>query len=389
MQGIKVGNSRFIKDLNQGGIFKLIHKFGPVSRKQLAEKTKYSAATISNHVKVLIEKGYVIETEKGYSTGGRKPVYLTVNPEKGYIFSVEIEVNRVKLVMFNLKLVIVMKSIFPLDNREDITGTIDKIFTEIDSMVREKEINFEDILGIGVGVPGLINKETGLLEFAPNLGWSNVRIIDYLKEKYNLPVFLENEANASAIGEKEFVYPEADNMVFVSVNEGVGCGIIINGQLYGGASGNAGEYGHIIIDDDGPECHCGNRGCWETLASENFIIRRYQQLTGQYKEQDEIYDLGDSKDDKAMLVFREEGNNLGLGLANIINSLSPKLVVIGGGIIKIKEYIKENVLRVVARKSLDNSHQKVEIKFSKLNDSAVVHGLASYVFDECINFIRE
>ena len=102
MKDIKVGNSRFIKNLNQSGIFKLIYQFGPISRKQLAENTGYSAATISNHVKTLIDKGFVIETEKGFSTGGRKPVYLTVNPDKGYIFSVEIGVDQICLVLLML-----------------------------------------------------------------------------------------------------------------------------------------------------------------------------------------------------------------------------------------------------------------------------------------------
>jgi len=119
-------------------------------------------------------------------------------------------------------------------------------------------------------VPGLIDKVKGILEFAPNLGWKNVYISKIFKDKYNLPVILNNEAKAAAIGERESIYPNINNMVFVSINEGIGCGIFFNGGLYRGASGNAGEFGHIIIDTNGPLCTCGNKGCWETFSFRKF-----------------------------------------------------------------------------------------------------------------------
>ncbi|AZR72180.1 hypothetical protein BBF96_01470 [Anoxybacter fermentans] len=180
MQDITVGNSQVIRDWNLGGIFKLIHKLGPISRKELAESTGYSAATVSNHVKTLIKEGFVIETEKGNSTGGRKPVYLTVNPNKGYIFSIDIEVNKVKIVMFNLKLNLVMKSIIPILDKSNSDKVFDQIFVEIDKMMEEKKLKSDDILGMGIAVPGLIDKDNGILEFAPNLGWRKINILKIL-----------------------------------------------------------------------------------------------------------------------------------------------------------------------------------------------------------------
>lgn len=390
MQQIEVGNSQYIRDLNLSGIFKLIHKLGPISRKELAENTGYSAATISNHVKTLIDRGFVIEKEKGHSTGGRKPVYVTVNPERGYIVSIDIEVDSVSIVIFNLTLNIELKREFLLKKEISPDEAMDKIYVELEKMIERKNLEVDNILGAGIAVPGLINKEKGLLEFAPNLGWQQIPIVDKFYERYKIPIILENEAKAAAIGEREFVYPEADNMVFVSINEGIGCGIIINGELYRGASGNAGEFGHIIIDNDGSICHCGNKGCWETVASENYIMEKGRQLKGNKKlNKHQIYQLGHNGDQEILKLFSTTAAYIGTGLANIINSLGPKLVIIGGGITDIKDIIKDEIMKVTAERSVSVCYQTADIKFSRLGAKAVAYGLAGYVFDNNLELLRK
>ena len=386
---VMLGNAIVIRKWNLCGIFKLIRKRGPISRIELAKINGYSTATVSNHVKTLIKEGFVIETKKGCSTGGRKPVYLTVNPNKAYIFSIEIEVNRIKIVMFNLEIKIVMKSIIPIAHKDDYKKTFEQLFFEIDEMMEEKNLKLDNLLGIGVAVPGLIDKEKGILEFAPNLGWKNVYISKIFKDKYNLPVILDNEAKAAAIGEREFIYPKMDNMVFISINEGIGCGIFLNGELYRGASGNAGEFGHIIIDTNGPVCHCGNKGCWETLASESYIVNRYLKLSNSNKKltKKEIYQLVKNGDKKIIEIFNEAGRNIGIGLVNIINGLSPELLVIGGGVVEIKDYIYDEIVKKLEENALSISYRSVKIKFSKLGSLAAVYGMADLIINERIKFI--
>jgi predicted NBD/HSP70 family sugar kinase len=198
-------------------------------------------------------------------------------------------------------------------------------------MIEEKNLKLEDLLGIGVAVPGLIDKAKGILEFAPNLGWKGVPITRIFKETYNLPIILNNEAKAAAIGERALVYHKINNIVFVSINEGIGCGIFLNCKLYRGASGNAGEFGHITIDTNGPLCHCGNRGCWEIFASENYIMNNYLKLptSNPQLSKEEVYQLGKNGDQRIRAIFSETGKNIGIGLVNIINGLSPELLVIG------------------------------------------------------------
>jgi predicted NBD/HSP70 family sugar kinase len=385
----RLGNSIVIRKWNLSIIFKAIRKRGPISRIELTEITGCSAGTVSNHVRTLIKKGFVIETKKGISSGGRKPIQLMINPHKAYIFSIEIEVNQIKIVMFDLEIKVITKSIIPITYKDDYQKTLEQVFFEMDKMREEKNLKLDNLLGIGVAVPGLIDKEKGILEFAPNLGWKNVYILKIFKDKFNLPVILDNEAKAAAIGEREFIYPKMDNMVFISINEGIGCGVILNGELYRGASGNAGEFGHIIIDTNGPECHCGNRGCWETLASESYIVNRYLKLSNSNKEltKKEIYQIGKKGDKKIIEIFNETGRNIGIGLVNIINGLSPELLVIGGGIVEIKDYIYDEIIKKLEESALSISYKKVEIKFSELAGLAAVYGMADLIINERIKFI--
>ncbi len=385
----RLGNSIVIRKWNLSSIFKAIRKQGPISRIELTEITGCSAGTVSNHVRTLIKKGFVIETKKGISSGGRKPIQLMINPNKAYIFSIEIEVNQIKIVMFDLEIKVITKSIIPITYKDDYQKTLEQVFFEMDKMREEKNLKLDNLLGIGVAVPGLIDKEKGILEFAPNLGWKNVYILKIFKDKFNLPVILDNEAKAAAIGEREFIYPKMDNMVFISINEGIGCGVILNGELYRGASGNAGEFGHIIIDTNGPECHCGNRGCWETLASESYIVNRYLKSSNSNKEltKEKIYQLGKNGDKKIIEIFNEAGKNIGVGLVNIVNGLSPELLVIGGGIVEIKDYVYEEIIKKLEESALSISYKKVEIKFSELAGLAAVYGMADLIINERIKFI--
>jgi len=384
-----LGNSIAVRRWNISSIFKLLRKRGPISRIELTKISGCSAGTISTHVRTLIKKGFVIETKKGISSGGRKPIQVMINPNKAYIFSIEIEVNKIKIVIFDLELKVVTKNIIPITYKNDYRKTLEQVFFEMDKMIEEKDLKLDNLLGIGVAVPGLIDKVKGILEFAPNLGWKDVHISEIFKDKYSLPVILNNEAKAAAIGERESIYPKVNNMVFVSINEGIGCGIFFNGGLYRGASGNAGEFGHIIIDTNGPLCTCGNKGCWEALASENFIVNSYLKLPNSNKEltKKEIYQLGKNGDKKIMEIFKEAGKNIGIGLVNIVNGLSPELLVIGGGIVEIKDYIYEEIVKKLEESALPISYRNVEIKFSELGSLAAVYGMADLIINKRIKFI--
>ncbi len=375
-----MGNSRYIRDLNLTGIFRLIQKYGPISRKELAENTGYSAATITNHVKRLMDEGFVIETNKGSSTGGRRPVYLTVNPDQGYILAVDIEVNQIRILLFDLNLKIKEKLELAIGGRtaeEVLLVLVD----QIKSFCQQNNIKADKIIGVGVVLPGLVDNKNGYLHFAPNLKWRDIDIKGFFEKKLGYKIVVENEAKAAVLGEKELVFPDVENMVYVSINEGIGCGIIFNGNLYRGASGNAGEFGHIIIDSNGPECHCGNYGCWETLASTKYISSRYFAETGRLLAYSDLSRQELDSDKIFQEIVKETARNIAIGLVNIINSLSPDVLVIGGNILTLEKYIMGDIEEVLAEKALSVLKQKVELACSKLGNKAALYGIARMVFD--------
>lgn len=380
MQEVQVGNSRYIRDLNLTGIFRLIQKYGPISRKELAENTGYSAATITNHVKRLIDEGFVIETDKGSSTGGRRPVYLTVNPEQGYILAVDIEVKQIRILLFDLNLKVKEKLELSIEVRT-AEEVLQILAEQIRSFCRQNDIKEEKIIGMGVVLPGLVDNKNGYLHFAPNLKWRDIDIKGYFEKALGYKIVVENEAKAAVLGEKELAFPDVENMVYVSINEGIGCGIIFNGSLYRGASGNAGEFGHIIIDSKGPECHCGNFGCWETLASTKYISNRYFEETGKIIPYLDLCKQAIADNEILLEIVKETARNIAIGLVNIVNSLSPEVLVIGGNILALKNYIMEDIEDILTEKALSVLKQKVELACSKLGNKAALYGIARMVFD--------
>ncbi|MFW5981004.1 MAG: ROK family protein [bacterium] len=383
MEHSQVGNSQYIRDLNLTAIFRLIHKYGPVSRKELAENTGYSAATVSNHVKRLLESKFVIETDKGSSTGGRKPVYLTINPERRYIVAVEIEVDRLKIIIVNLDFEIKGQRILYLEGNE-ADYVFSKMIEVIKELQQDLQLSSDKIMGLGIAVPALVDTMSAQVKFAPNLGWKDLDLRKFIEKNYQVPLLVENEARAAVIGEKEFVYPEIDNMVYVSINQGIGCGIIFDGRLYRGASSNAGEFGHIIIDSQGPECHCGNHGCWETLASLNYVFSRYGKDSKKDLSLDSLRKRALTGDKGIEMILQKTGKNIGIGIVNIINSLSPEHLIIGGDITDFKEFIDHELKKIIKEKALDLFYENVNISYSQLSKRASLYGIARMVFDSRI-----
>ena len=379
-----IGTSKKVGEKNEYFIYRLIQKNAPITRKNLGKLSPYSIATVSNHVKSLLDSELLVEKEKGMSSGGRKPGLLKINKNKKYIISINFEINQAVINIFNLAFGILARHVVQEFPFATSPKSLSAVVEQLRSLMQEHALKIDDIMGIGLSVPGLVERDRGELIFAPNLGWSQMEIVDYFSKRFSdIEIYLENEAKAAAIAEKEFSYPAVENLVYVSVNEGIGCGIIVGGELIRGVSGNAGEFGHMIITDDGYYCHCGNNGCWETMASENFIVKRWQERSKAKEETlpDKVYEEIRSGDDLALEIAARAGSNLGIGIANIINSLNPQLIVVGGGITRIKDYIKEHVQEKTNKNSLIHIKDETVVEFSSLGKKASNLGMAVITFD--------
>lgn len=378
---VPVGNSGFIRDMNAWSIFRLIDQYGPISRKDLAANTRYSAATITNHVKSLLDAGFVLETSKGDSTGGRKPVHIAVNPRKAYILGVELEVGQVRLLLFNLCRTVVGSRSLPIQPGQGPAQVLPRAVAAAKDMLAAAGVSRQQLLGIGIAAPGQISPE-GVLTFAPNLGWKRAVLAEPFAAAFGCPVLVENEAKAGAIGEREWQYPQLDNLAYVSVKEGIGCGILLAGQLYRGTSGSAGEFGHVPLKPDGRSCHCGGRGCWETLASETALLRKARRVQPDLAGVDALAAIAPLELAKLQPVFEDVGHWLGIGAAVIVNAIAPELLVIGGSMARFAPWIYPALAEAFASQALPAVRETVQLEFSQMGDKATLHGLGALVFSE-------
>jgi len=231
--------------------------------------------TVSSLVDELIRDSLVKEIGTGTSAMGRKPIMLQLNGGAGVIVGVDLGVNYILIILADLRAQVLARKRLSIRPDMGEKRIIEAMLDGIADIVVSAPATPRGLLGVGVGVPGLVETGHGVLKFAPNLRWKNVPLRDILQDRFDVPVYVDNEANVGALGEKWFGAGQGiRHMVYLSVGIGLGAGIVLNGELYRGATGYAGELGHFTIDPDGPVCGCGNRGCWETFASELATLRR-------------------------------------------------------------------------------------------------------------------
>jgi glucokinase len=243
-----------------------------------------------------------------------------------------------------------------------------------------------DLAAVAVAAPGPVDQERGVVRNPPNLtGWEVVPLVQILKEALGVPVILENDADAAALGEHAFgAGRDFRNMIFITVSSGIGGGIIVDGRLYRGATGAAGEVGHMVLDEDGPTCGCGQRGCLESLASGTAIAARAAALVAEGEspllarlarespplKAEEVQRAALDGDAVAQRVVREAGHYLGLGLVNLVHVFNPDGIVIGGGVSHMGDLILEPAREVVRRRCFPLSQEGLSIVAGVLGDRA-------------------
>ncbi len=340
-----------VRDINQTIFLHLIRERQPISRADIAKYTGLRAGTVSTIVNRLIRNNLVYEGTEGPSSGGRRPKHLYINAESFYVFAIDIGVSDTVFAVsdFNGRIVH-QRSILTAGAPEEFLG---KLADEIDKLVKS-QYSRAKFGAIGVSVPGLIDRETGTVETSPNLEWKNVPLRRILMDRLDLPVYIENDANAAAFSELWYGplnEAKVRTLLFLLVVEGLGSGLIINGELHVGSRRGLGGFGHMSIDPNGELCSCGRRGCWETFASERATVERYHRVAAKQGEPtatlNELIALANRNDSRALQSLRITAEYLGEGISNLIHGLYPETVVIGGNITAawplIEPIIKERV----------------------------------------------
>ncbi len=278
-------------------------------------------------------------------------------------------------------------------------AVVQAILESADRALSQAGIRSTDLLTIGVGAPGLSDPEAGVLFTSPNLpGWEDVPLGDIVEGKFGKRVFLINDANAAAVGEFYFgAGRTARNFIYVTVSTGIGGGIMIDGRIYTGSTGTAGEIGHMTIDPQGPPCNCGNIGCWEQLGSGTALAREARlnilagartsilDLAGGDMEKvnaEAIHRAAQNGDSLAMELIARTGMYVGIGLANLINLFNPELIVIGGGLSNIGDMLLEPAYREAERRSFKQSFRAVRFRRAELGRNSGVLGAAAFAHEQ-------
>ncbi|MDF2959075.1 MAG: family transcriptional regulator [Paenibacillus sp.] len=374
----QTGDLNLVKKINKSIVLEHIKQHAPVSRAKIAELTGLTKATVSTLVNELIVSSMVYEIGTGASSGGRKPMMLLFNQAAGFAVGVDLGVGQISAVLTDLQGEII-EEYKAVHNNASVDSVINTLIACIREMIRRAPQSPYGIIGIGIGIPG-ISDDQGNVLFAPNLGWENVPLQQQVEQEFNIPVVIDNEANAGAVGEKQFgAGKTASHLIYVSISSGIGTGVIIKEELYRGVSGFSGEMGHLSIELNGKACPCGNVGCWELYASEQALVEEARKrLKEPSMDLESLARRAGEGEQGAIELFEQTGRYLGIGLVNVINCFNPELIIIGGSMVKAKDWLLPPILSVMEKRSLPFPRAQLSIEFSGLGGRSTLLGAASF-----------
>jgi len=311
-----------------------------------------------------------------------------------YSIGIDIGGTNVTIALVTEKGEITRKIRFPTRPKEGKSQTIERIGEGLEEIV--KSVPFDSIHGVGIGAAGDIDQERGIIRFSPNLFWKNVPLVNLIRRKFKLKVVLENDANAAAWGTYILEHGrKVRNLLCVTLGTGVGGGIIIEGKIYHGSSGSAGEIGHITVNPQGERCNCGNYGCLETYVGSGYIVRKAiteikkgakslidTSASGRLKSvTPETIQAAASKGDRlARRIWKEAGDHLGIALAGVINLLNPEIIVFAGGVAKAGDLIFKPMEAMIRKRAFKEPFQKVKFCSTKFGEDLGVIGAALLTF---------
>jgi glucokinase-like ROK family protein len=394
------GDQEKVRKVNRSLVLNTLRLHAPISRAQVADVTGLTRGTVSNIVNVLMEDGLVFEDKLQDSKIGRPSILLGLRPDGGAVIGVEIGVNFISVLLTNF----VAETLWEIRTQTTLSQSQTEIIHQAEKYIDQalsiaKEHGLRP-LGIGVGLPGLVNVLQGILIIAPNLHWKNVPLRLIWNQRFHLPIYIDNEANLAALGEYYFgVARNVDNFIYLTSDIGLGGGIVIEGRLFRGGHGYGGEIGHIQRDPLGEQCGCGRIGCWETQVGPRAVLRRVKKEFKTNHDQllsDACSGDFDNLTFEMVVKFALEGNftcrqaieevavNLGEGIADLVNIFNPDLIVIGGAFILGQDIMHSIIEKTIFANALQPSTDNLRIAFSERSSEACVLGAVAVVLDDIL-----
>lgn len=366
-----------IKLANRKAILDLLLRERILTRQEIAARTGFSFPTVSNTIASLLEQGVVNEAGIADSTGGRRPLLIEIKPDCRFALGVTIQPRGIRVVRTDIDVRIVDEMTVPIQRRATGATVTATVAEALETMIFRSGEPRDTFLGIGIAVAGSVNRKTVSIEAAPSLGLREVSFAS-ISGRLGLPLFIENEGNAAALAEQRLGIAQGmDNLIYISIVEGVASGTIIAGQLYMGAHNRAGELGHITIEPEGRPCSCGRRGCWEQYVSEDVLLEEYRAL----RENDALtlahffHDLADQQDG-AVTLWESYVDYMIRGLHTVVAMYDPHYIIIGGSIAEYPQHLLPPLMKGLFKAATFYTRNDTYILVSELRKDAFILGAA-------------
>lgn len=391
-----------VAQLNKSQVFDLVRKKGPISRTEIARTIGLSMPTVMKITEEFTRKNLLMEIGKGESRGGRQPELLELNSDSKFCIGVGIGRSRTYAVMINLIGEVVCREIMETGNTAYPEVWINRLIETIEQLIQNSGIMENQILGMGIGMPGILDIKNGEVLFSPDFHWENVKLLEPVKKRFSMDITLENANRALAMGEYFFgAGIESKNFLVVNLGHGIGSAIVREGEFYRGSSGSSGEIGHIVLEKDGPQCNCGNKGCLEAIASGNAIARdakiailegkktMIKNLAGDdinLVEAKTVFEAAKRGDKVAGGIVERAIQYIGIGLANYINLLDPDLIILSGGLTNADKIFFKRIQEVVRLRQMKFAGRQVKVVISRMGENGTAVGSASMVLKKFIKY---
>jgi glucokinase-like ROK family protein len=380
----------FVRQKNKVAVLDLLRKSSTgISRAAIAETLDLSRSTISAIIDDLLERGLVLEQGAGASRGGRRPLVLKIHPDIGRVVGVDIGASHLRALVADLDGVVLAAMEEPLRIDYGPEECLRRVYSLVQRLLDQAACGLQHVTAISVGVPGPVVARLGIVSAPPIMpGWDAFPIRQRLEQHWRKPITLENDADLAAVGEWTFgIGRGAANLAYIKIGTGIGCGLLLDGKLYRGVLGTAGEIGHVTISDDGPPCTCGNYGCLEAMAGGRAIAQRalLAVKAGQPTRLARLAAVGELTTRDVALAAREgdavcqqlladAGRHIGSALASLVNLLNPGLVIVGGGVAQAGPSLLDPLKQAMDEHTMRSSRQAVRVVVAELGPRAVAQG---------------
>jgi predicted NBD/HSP70 family sugar kinase len=364
-----------------GDLFQLLRDGQARTRAELALTTGLARSTVASRIDALMNSGLVGPAGEASSSGGRPPSRFAFNPGARVVLAVDVGATHVIVAVTDLGGTVLAERRLAQEVADGPGVVLDRAVAAGRELLAEADRSLEDLAGIGIGLPGPVEHDTGRPVKPPIMpGWDGFDVVRYMQRALPVPVLVDNDVNIMALGERTAFWPDHDNLLFIKIATGIGAGIISSGELQRGANGTAGDLGHVRVPrGDDVLCRCGNYGCLEALASGPAIARQLQAQGLAATNGGDVLRLVAAGNLQAIQALRQAGRDVGDVLATVVNLLNPSMIVIGGSVGEAGEHLVAGIREVVYRRSLPLATSHLRIGISMAGDQAAILGASQMV----------